>query len=170
MKEIISHDKIETEKIELISLKHFVFLCIITFGLYDIWWIFKAWKFFKDKDDLNILPVLRCLLSIFYLHALFVKIWYYSKSKGNSKRFSPILSYMGLFTLSLLAYLPYPFWLVTYLSFYFLIPAFESLNFGIRNSVDYIVIESDSFNPRQIMLILVGGIFWALFIWAYFIP
>ena len=42
---------IEDQKI--MSLTRFTFLSIISFGLYPIWWIFEAWRFFMQKNKLD---------------------------------------------------------------------------------------------------------------------
>ena len=34
------------EEQKIISLNKFILLSIISFGLYEIWWIYKAWEFF----------------------------------------------------------------------------------------------------------------------------
>ena len=158
------------EKIELISTRQFVILCILTFGLYEVWWIYKSWRFFRDKDNLDILPVARTLFSIFYVYALFEKIQSYSKSVGNTKAFSSIGSFIAILAMNLTGYLPDPFWLVSFLTFYFFIPAFESLNFAIRYSSAFTVVESESFNTRQIILMLVGGAFLLLVLIGLLVP
>ena len=55
-----SNIKIETQNI--ISLNKFVFLSVISFGTYEIWWIYKSWKFFKQKDELDINPIVRLFI------------------------------------------------------------------------------------------------------------
>ncbi|MCA4255387.1 DUF4234 domain-containing protein, partial [Acinetobacter baumannii] len=44
------------ENLKVISVNKFIFLSLISFGLYPIWWMFKAWRFFLIKDKLNIMP------------------------------------------------------------------------------------------------------------------
>ncbi|MUT81012.1 tyrosyl-tRNA synthetase, partial [Acinetobacter baumannii] len=41
------------ENLKVISVNKFIFLSLISFGLYPIWWMFKAWRFFLIKDKLN---------------------------------------------------------------------------------------------------------------------
>ncbi|EPJ6601734.1 hypothetical protein LF332_001655, partial [Acinetobacter baumannii] len=40
------------ENLKVISVNKFIFLSLISFGLYPIWWMFKAWRFFLIKDKL----------------------------------------------------------------------------------------------------------------------
>ena len=48
------------------------------------------------------------------------------------------------------------------LDFIFFIPPFKALNFAKQNSTEIIAAEQTSFNTRQIVLIVIGVIFWAL--------
>ncbi len=50
------------ENLKVISVNKFIFLSLISFGLYPIWWMFKAWRFFLIKDKLNIMPAARAIL------------------------------------------------------------------------------------------------------------
>jgi len=43
---------------KIISLNKFIFLSVISFGLYPIWWMFEAWRFFMQKDRLDIMRVI----------------------------------------------------------------------------------------------------------------
>ena len=58
---------------QIISLNKFIFLSIISFGTYEIWWIYKAWKFFQQKEGLDIMPAARAIFSIIFLNTLFNK-------------------------------------------------------------------------------------------------
>ncbi len=51
------------ENLKIISVNKFIFLSLISFGLYPIWWMFKAWRFFLIKDKLNIMPAARAIFS-----------------------------------------------------------------------------------------------------------
>jgi hypothetical protein len=55
----------EIDEQKIISLNKFIFLSIISFGAYEIWWIYKAWKFYQQKENLDIMPAARALFSIF---------------------------------------------------------------------------------------------------------
>ena len=62
------------EEQKTLSIKRFIFLSIISFGLYPIWWIFEAWRFFMQKDKLDIMPAMRTILTYFFIYSLFNKI------------------------------------------------------------------------------------------------
>ena len=147
---------------KIISLNKFIFLSIISFGMYELWWIYKAWGFYKQKEKLNITPAIHTIFSVFFLISLFNKTLKFAKGKGYNNSYSAILLFVGVFVTNLLARLPDPYWLISLLSFVFFIPPFKALNFAKRNSSEFIVTEQTSYSGRQIVLIVIGVIFWSL--------
>jgi len=149
----------------IISLNKFIFLSIISLGLYEVWWMYKSWRFFQQKEKLDIYPVLRALFGIFFLHALIVKIMNGASSKGHiAKDYTPTFLFIGFVITNLLSRLPGNYWIVSVLSFVFLIPPFQALNYAKLHSEDVITVEQHSYNGRQIAVIIVGFIFWAFII------
>lgn len=154
------------DKQYIISLNKFIFLSIISFGTYQIYWIYKSWKFFKQKDGLDIIPILKVLLFMFYINSLFEKIITYSEEKKYEMRYSSGALTYGLILINLSVRLPEPYWLLNIFSFIFIIPPFKALNFAKRNSTEFEVIEQYKFNWLQISLIVLGTIFWiTLILW-----
>jgi hypothetical protein len=147
---------------QLISLNKFIFLSIISLGLYEVWWIYKAWRFYQQKEKSDILPAVRAIFSIFFLISLFNRNLNFAKAHGYRHRYSPVLLYIGAVFVSLLACLPDPFWLVSYLSIVFFIPPFKAFNYARQHAADLRVVEQTSFSIRQIVLIVIGSIFWAI--------
>jgi hypothetical protein len=129
-----------------------------------MWWLYKAWRFFKQKEELDIMPAARALFSIFFLHNLLTMILDYSNKHGYSKTYSTSGMFWGFIILNFTARLPEPFWLLSLFSFIFLIPPFKALNYAKQSSTEFIVKEQSSFSGRQIVLIMVGAIFWTLVI------
>lgn len=150
------------EEQKIISLNRFIFLSIISFGTYKLWWIYKVWRFYKQKEKLDIIPAARAIFSIFFLNSLFKRNLEFAKKKGYQDSYSSASLFIGFFGVQGLSRLPDPFWLISILSFIFLIPPFKALNFAKQNSTDFIVSEQPSFSGRQIALIVIGVIIWAL--------
>jgi hypothetical protein len=82
--------------------------------------------------------------------------------KGYNDSYPAILLFVEVFVTNLLAKLPDPYWLISILSFVFFIPPFKALNFAKQNSSEFIVTEQTSYSGRQIVLIIIGVIFWSL--------
>lgn len=56
--ESFNSEKIVFEKIDTLI---FTVLFITSFGLYGLWWMYKSWKLFNDKDKIDIMPAMRTL-------------------------------------------------------------------------------------------------------------
>ncbi|MBC7451953.1 MAG: DUF4234 domain-containing protein [Cytophagales bacterium] len=160
--EVSEHESL-IEPQEIIRLPVFILLCILTCGLYQIWWSYKAWKFFKEKDQLDIIPALRAIFALFFLYALLERIKEYGFQKKASL-YSSALLFIGFVTTSLLGNLPPPYLLISVLNVLFLVPAFEVLNYSKQVSSDLIVKEIPFLNDRHLFLVVTGIVFWILII------
>jgi hypothetical protein len=148
----------------VISLGMFIFLNVITLGLYEIWWIYKAWRFFQQKEKSNLMPAVRTILSLFLLISLFQRVLTFAKEKGYTKSYSSVLLVIAGLAFNFLSYVPSAFGLISIFSFVFFIPPFLALNYAKRNSKEVVVYEQTSISARQIILIIAGSIFWILLI------
>ncbi|WP_036600795.1 hypothetical protein [Olivibacter sitiensis] len=153
----------------IINIDKFILLSIVSFGAYQVWWMYKAWRFFQQKERSDIMPAVRAILSLFFLIALFEKIQHLAKEKGYGFSYSPVVLFIGLLLANLLCYLPEPYWMLTMISVVFFFSPFEALNFAKRHSTDFVVIEQTKFSGRQIALIVVGTIWWALLLISVFL-
>jgi hypothetical protein len=108
------------------------------------------------------MPAARAIFSIFFLIPLFNKILEFALEKNYKSRYSSVMLFAGFIIVNIMARLPDPFWLISILSFVFFIQPFNALKFAKLNSTDMNVYEQVSFNGRQIALIIIGLIFWAL--------
>lgn len=149
---------------EILSVEKFTFLSVISLGLYDLWWMYKAWRFFKEKDQLDIMPAMRSLFAIFFIGGLFERILAYARSKDYPGDYSSAAFAIGFILLRLLSRLPEPFGYITLFSFVFLIVPFKALNYAKQHDEELTVFEQQSFNSRQIVLVAVGGTLWLLII------
>ncbi|MFN3405113.1 MAG: DUF4234 domain-containing protein [Cytophagaceae bacterium] len=147
----------------------FIFLSVITFGLYHIWWFYTSWRFFKQKDKLDISPVPRALFSIFFMVELLDKILKYARKHGYAGNYSSWGLFVGFFILNLLSRLPEPFWLVSIFSFVFLIEPFNALLYAKQNSGEFEVVDKSSLSAGEIIAVILGGILWLLILLGLFV-
>jgi len=159
-------DSIEVDKIEInkLSVNKFVILSIVTLGLYELWWIYKSWRFFQDKEKSDIMPAIRTVLSIFYLIPLFNKILNLAKNNGYKHNYVSVFLFVGFLIANFLVLLPTPYFLTAITSFVFIIPPFKALNFAVDYCEGFTVIEQNAFSKRQIFLLIIGVILWILVI------
>lgn len=163
---ILISSAVEEQKI--ISLHKFVILSIASFGLYEIWWIYKSWRYYQQKEDLDILPAARAIFCVFFLNSLFKKILNSAKDKGYQDDYSSVALFIGFFIMNIFTKLPDPYWLITTFSFVFFIPPFRALNYEKLNSGGFTATHQTYFNGRQIALIGFGSLFWCLVILGLF--
>ena len=156
----IPHEQLEPQ--EILNTGRFVILCVMTLGLYELWWIYKTWVFFKKKDNLDILPALRAIFSIFFLYSLMERIQEYAKQKGYTKYYTSGGLTAGFIILNILSNLPNPYLLISLFSFAFLIPPFEAFNYARLHSNEYETVELTAFNTRQTILLIAGTVFWII--------
>jgi len=147
-------------EINKISVTKFIILTVVTLGLYEIWWIYKSWCFFGDKERSDIMPALRTVFSIIFLIPLFNKILKLAKGNGYKHDYVSAFLFVGYVIASFIAMLPDPFWLLTLFSFIFLIPPFKALNYAMDYCPEFRITEQESFSGRQIFLLIAGGICW----------
>ena len=145
---------------EIISVTKFIILCFFTFGVYCLWWMYKAWRFFQQKQRLNILPAARALFCIIFLNSLFKNILLFARKKDYSGSYVSEVLVAGYFILQIVGRLGGAYWLVPVLGFIFLVKPFQALNYAKMNSPELVVIERSSFSGKQITLIIVGSILW----------
>ncbi|WP_316736183.1 hypothetical protein [Pedobacter aquatilis] len=150
--------QIETQY--LIDTNKFILLSVLTFGFYQIWWFYKSWRFFQQKDNADLAPAIRTIFGIVFIIPLFTRIKGYAISKSYKKRFHSGLLFLAYLITTLLSYLPFPAGILSIFSVFVLLQPFTALNFAKRNSADIIAIEQKNFNVRQIILMIIGGILW----------
>ncbi len=81
-----------------------VFLSVITFNLYQVYWFYKNWRFFKEKEKLEISPFWRAIFSVIFIYSILKRIFGLTKKKDLNKWHSPVvltilwilLEFMGL--------------------------------------------------------------------------
>ncbi len=160
----------EKEAIELVSRNNFILLNIITFGIYTVWWMFKSWRFFEEKRGADVIPVLRAFFCIIFTYSLFEHIQQYARRVGYHNSFSSTGLFVLFILLNLTGQFPDPYWLVSLLAFLPLIQPHQTLNDAIIQSGEYAGFERSGFNNRQIILIIVGLLFWGLVLIGLFVP
>ena len=158
----------EKPAIELLPVRKFIFLFIVSLGLYNIWWMYKTWKIFRERDQSDIMPAARAIFAIFFLHMLFERIQEFAKSTGYKESFSSMAYFIGFVAFNMSSRLPGGLWVISFLSVLCLIPALNAFNYGIKHSGDYEIIEDEKFNQNQIVLTVIGTLFWMLTIIGMF--
>ena len=150
---------VEVKRIGLV--KHFI-LSFLTLTLYNYWWVYKTWLFFKEKEKSDINPALRTIFSTVFLIPLFYRVEKEAVSNKVARILLSVFLFAGILFFSLLAYLPAPSSFVYLFSIVFFIQPVIVFNLMLNNCEDVTVIEQTSYNWKQIILLVFGGLFWGL--------
>ncbi|MES2679027.1 MAG: hypothetical protein V4635_04040 [Bacteroidota bacterium] len=136
-----TNDKIETppgeETLEqqdslFQPVKHFLLLCLLSFGSYLFFWFYKHWRYLKDEKEMDISPGFRSLLIVFTGYSLFRDFKKLAAAEGYKTK----APYGILFLLLCLVFISIRvedisplFFLIAPLSFTLLVPAVVMMNF-----------------------------------------
>jgi branched-subunit amino acid ABC-type transport system permease component len=133
----------------------FIFLNIVTMGLYGFWFQYKVWRYLAHRQQRSVLPIVRAIFSIFFFHDLARSISSVDQKTDPKQMHMNVLYVAGL----LLSFLPDPFW---WLSFVSLVPLLRlharasNLLWSNGNAAFF----TSSFAPRHVFLVLLGMVFW----------
>ncbi len=133
----------------------FVAMSLCTFGLYEIFWSYRNWKFIRDRDGSEIMPFGR---------AFFYPLWHYSLLTQlnitlESKQLSSA-AYRGFLAAWVLLLmptwrLPDPYWLVSFLTFLGFLPALLAMRRAEPTGA--IQEQIKSFHPSNLIAYFLGG-------------
>lgn len=73
----------------VVSKNKFLLLMIGTFGLYEFYWFYKNWSLYKKHSGADMLPVMRAIFSIFFVHSLFRTVEDRNLDNGGESTWSP---------------------------------------------------------------------------------
>lgn len=106
-----------------VSVTKLCVLSFLSFGAYTLYWFYQHWKIVRDRHGENVSPIARTILSNFYGYALFTRMLARGKEASIASTFPAGLCAVGWFVSNMLLRLPEPYWLVSTLSFVWLVPA-----------------------------------------------
>jgi hypothetical protein len=58
----------------VVSSRKFLVLYVATLGSYIVYWIYRNWREYKLASNEKVMPILRAIFSIFFIHELFRKV------------------------------------------------------------------------------------------------
>lgn len=145
----------------------FIVLTLVTLGLYLVWWNYKIWCYYRDRDKLDIYPAGRTLYAILFLYSFFRRILNRAKSLGYEKTYSPGILLALYFLTTIVAQLPFGVF-PALLGFVLVInPVFDAQRFVLIHDPQTSFEENRILNNRQLLLVLFGLTGWAFLIYSY---
>ncbi len=147
----------------------FCTLYLFTFGIYQLPWAHKQWKFIKERENLKISPWWRSWFLPFYLYSLSQKVFALAEEQGYRKKPSPFQVTLLYWIFIVLGRLPDPLWLIALFAFVPLLTVLKAINYYWEQQQPNIPIN-ESFTGSEIVWIVFGVIFWLLVIIGLLIP
>ena len=163
-------DEGNTMPIEVPTENQFILLSVLTIGLYPIWWMYKCWLYFQEKEQVRLYPVFRAIFSIVFLFGLFNRIKSLAQQNGEEVNFSPLFLFLGYIAIALTGYLPEPYFLFAFFGYLLLLPPYRTFYQALRAGKTFTVQWQNNFNQRQQALVLFGGFLWLIMIIGLFGP
>jgi hypothetical protein len=111
-----------------VSLTKLVVMSFCTFGLYEIYWFYKNWSLINQREDKNIMPALRTFFAGVFCYSFFTRIQETAEAQELPISLASGFLASGWIIFTLLWRLPDPYWLVTFLAVFFLLPVQSAIN------------------------------------------
>jgi len=110
-----------------IPVSRLVLLSIMSFGMYEVYWIYRNWRFIKERDSLysRIKPFWRCFFGYFFCHSLLRRIYEDKEARSLlTPTFSPGILATGWIILMVLSNLMIRFPYMSVVAMSGLVPSF----------------------------------------------
>jgi hypothetical protein len=144
-------------------------MSICTMGIYDLYWFYKNWVLIKEREKSDIKPFWRAFFAYFYCFSFFKRVQTSEKDVLLSGSMSPGQMAAGWIIVMLLWRLPDPYWMISDLSFTFLLPIQMAVN-KINESVAPGHHKNGNFTAWNIVGLVLGGLLSALILVGMFFP
>ena len=153
---------------KIIPIWKFILLSVITFGIYELIWFYRNWKFLKEKNKMNISPFLRAVFAPLFAASIAKHILELLKEKNYQPQYSSTTIGISYFVISALWRLPDPYWLISFFTFLPMIPIVKAMNIYWQKENPDLPLKN--FLWWQIILVIFGVILFILTVIGTFIP
>lgn len=154
-----------------IPIARLVGLSVLTFSLYDLYWLYKNWSAVKAADNSDIQPFWRAFFGLFFFHSFLKRFAHDSEANGLKVAYSAgllatiwiilMLLSNALGRMSLSGAEPNIILLaISFLTFAPMIPVQNAINAYSKTVLNQP--EKKDFETGEIVLMVIGGIVWAL--------
>lgn len=106
----------------------FALFSIASMGFYEFYWNYKSWKFFQEKDNLDVSPFWRTFLMPLFMSSLFDRFSDMLKKEGHHVNYPTAILIIFWIWINATTIWKEPIWLLAHLSFLSFIPVLNSLN------------------------------------------
>lgn len=144
-----------------VSVTKLVVLSICTLGAYELFWFYGNWRAIRARDRSAISPIWRTYFAFFFAYDLFKRVRDFPARSAGASPLSAGPMAAGWIITSLCVYLPDPYWVVTFVSFVFLVPV-QRVATRANDAVAPERERNSAFTAVNWLTIVVGGLLIAL--------
>jgi hypothetical protein len=144
-----------------VSRLKFIVMSIFTFGIYELYWIYKNWKMITIRKNLGLFPFWRAFFAYFFIYPLLQEIRKTGAANGMPENLKAGQISIWWIIVSLTWKLPDPIWLITTFNFVPLLPAVKYVN-DLESKVSPDTPINSKFSVLNWVGIVFGAIFWPL--------
>ena len=145
-----------------------VVLSFCTFGFYQIYWFYMNWRSVRDNAKEKVLPFWRALFAVLFCYSLFDRVRKHSPETPSSKLPAGPLAAAWIIP-TVLWRLPDPYWLITFLGIFALVPVQTAIN-TVNRSVAPDHDPNSRFTGWNWLGVVLGGPFFLLGVYGTFLP
>src|SRR5215510_10043913 len=139
-----------------VSLRKLVVMNFCTWGGYQFYWFYENWKIIQKREQSEVSPFWRTFFAFIYCFALFEKVQSAAASLQIRQSLPPSALASGWVVSSMLFLLPDPYWLVNFLSVFFLIPV-QKTAIRINESLVPGHDRNERFSAWNMVAVVIGG-------------
>jgi hypothetical protein len=144
-----------------VSVVKLAVMSTFTFGIYELFWFYQNWCMVRDRERSDIVPFGRMLFAPLFCYSLLKKMEATAESQRirRSIEAGPLAAGWIIFTL--LARLPDPYWLISFIAVGYLLPVQAAVN-EINRVTSPMHDPNRNFTVWNILGIVIGSLFLAL--------
>lgn len=153
----------------IVNTTKLILMTLSTLGIYELYWVYKNWKYIKAREQSQIMPFWRAFFAPIWVFSLGKKIKDHSTDISLNADFNPNAIGAAYFIIGALWRLPDPFWLICFLSFIPLL-TLQSAASQINRVLEVKKNEYYNFSAANYVILFFGGLFLLLGIIGSFMP
>lgn len=146
----------------------FVVMSIVTFGIYDLYWVYQQWQCERARTGEDLSPFWRTFFTPIWTFSLFRRISRVSEETGTGgipHQAYALIYFLSIFTVRL----PDPYWLISVLGFVPMIPV-QSAATRVNQTVAPGAPPNDRYTLPNVVMIVVGLLMLLLVIVGMLLP
>ena len=152
-----------------VSITKLVVMCIATLGMYQLFWFYKHWVAIKRRTRQDIRPVWRAIFGVIWCYSCFREIDEEARRADGANKLAFGLLAATWIILTIMSRLPDPYWMVSLLSSFVLIPVQKQAN-ALNAKAAPEADRNSRFNWMNITWLAISAPIWALALIGLMLP